>query len=131
MRIKAKLVFRPETIGKLREVFDSIGVKIEEKVDGIAYLYIDDEKYIRLKEELSRLEIEPFELREEQFSDKELDNAEFLYMGPAGYWGVPRPDKRMEDWQKASYDLGTACPKCGFGAIQNRPYLVKEEPKFG
>src|SRR4030066_211408 len=131
MRIKAKLVFRPETLDRLRTVFDNLGIEIEEKIDGIAFLFIDDERYARLKDELSRMGIKPFELREKVFSEKELNSAEFLYMGPAGYWGYPQPEEGMEDWQRASYDLSTACPLCGFGAIQNRPYLVKGEPKFG
>ncbi|OGS56642.1 MAG: hypothetical protein A3K60_01380 [Euryarchaeota archaeon RBG_19FT_COMBO_56_21] len=131
MRIKAKLVFRPETLDRLRTVFDNLGIEIEEKIDGIAFLFIDDERYARLKDELSRMGIKPFELREKVFSEKELNSAEFLYMGPAGYWGYPQPEERMEDWQRASYDLSTACPLCGFGAVQNIPYLVKREPKFG
>jgi len=131
MRIKAKLVFRPEVLGRIRKVFVSLGIEIEEKIDGIAYLFIDDERYTRLMDELSKMGIRPFELREKQFSEKELDSAEFLYMGPAGYWGYPQPEERMDDWQKQSYDLSTACPLCGFGAVQNRPYLVKGEPKFG
>ncbi len=131
MRIKSRLVFRPEEVDRLRGLFDSLGVEVEGKIMGIVYLFIDDERYPRLMDELSRMGIRASEIRTKQFPEKELDSAEFLDMGPAGYWGYPQPEDEMDAWQRASYDLSTACPKCGYGAIQDRPFLIKGEPKFG
>lgn len=133
MRVKSRMVFYPERgeIDRLRGVFDALGIEYDEKMNGIVYLFMDDERYPRLKDELSSMGIRPNELKDKQFSEEELNSAEFLHMGSAGYWGYPQPEDEMDAWQRASYDLSTACPKCGYGAIQNRPYLIKGEPKFG
>ncbi len=131
MRIRSRLVFRPEELDRLRGLFDSLEIDVEEKIVGIVYLYIDDERYPCLMDELQRMEIRPTDMREKQFTVKELDSAEFLCMSQAGYWGYPQPEEEMDAWQRASYDLGTACPKCGFGAIQDRPFQVKGLPRFG
>jgi len=131
MRIKSRLVFYPEELDRLRGLFESLGIEYEEKMDGIVCLFMEDERYTRLMDELPRMGIRPNEIKDKQFSEKELDSAEFLHMGSAGYWGYPQPEEEMDAWQRASYDLSTACPKCGYGAIQDRPYLIKGEPKFG
>ncbi len=94
-------------------------------------MFVDDERYEILKQELASRGIRHTELPEEIYDETELAAAEFLCMGPAGYWGYPQPEGRMVYWQRASYDLSTACPLCGYGAIQNRPYQIKGKPKFG
>ena len=131
MRIKSRLAFMPEEVDRLRNFFDSMGIEVEEGIMGIVYLYIDDERYPRLMDELSTMRIKPTEIKDKQFSEEELNSAEFFNMGPAGYWGYPQPEDERDAWQRASYDLSTACPKCGYGAIQNRPFLIRGEPKFG
>jgi hypothetical protein len=131
MRIKARMVFGLENKEIVRRILDSLGLETDERSKETVTLFIDDPKYNQLKNGLLRRGIEPFEVKEKYFEKKELARAELFNMAPAGYWGYPQPDVNMEDWQRASYDIGTACPLCGFGAVQNRPYFVKGTPKFG
>lgn len=94
-------------------------------------VFTDDERYGLLKKQLEVRGVKFLEHGEKIFEESELAAAEFLQLGAAGHWGYPQPEESREEWQKASFDLTTACPICGYGAIQDRPYLIKGEPKLG
>jgi len=91
-------------------------------------LPVSDEKYRQLMGELAQSGISHNEYRNWVFEDGELDEAEFFDMSPAGYWGYPQPE---DNYLNESYDMSTACPACGRGYVQTKPYLIKGRPRFG
>jgi len=94
------------------------------------YVHVDDQRFKPLIDEFKKSNVDYLELREWEFSEEELRNAEYLDMHPAGYWGYPQPES---SYQEKSYDLSTACskPRCGRGARQIKPFFIKGIPKFG
>ncbi len=63
------------------------------------------------------------------FTDRELDAARWLSM-TAWENGYPLPSEDSK-YEKVTYDLTACCPKCKLGKVQNAPFRIKCEPKWG
>lgn len=64
-----------------------------------------------------------------EFTQRELDSARWLEMS-AWQNGYPQPadDEKFRD---VTYDLTACCNDCKLGKIQNAPFRIKGEPKWG
>lgn len=58
----------------------------------------------------------------------ERATAEWLEMAPTWHAGYPQPE---DGYLTATYDLTGYCPSCGIGALQQAPFRMRGEPKWG
>lgn len=131
MKIKSNIGFRIEDPEIAWKILGDLGLNVNyEHPYQTALLFKDDPKYELLINRLVKKNIQYSEIFEMFFDDDELDKAEYYYLGLAGYWGYPQPMDEFE-YLKESYDESAACPICGNGAKQVRPFLIKGKPKFG
>lgn len=72
----------------------------------------------------------PFDLVRARFSQAEVDRSQWVALASSWYEMYPAP-KDLRGYRRATYDLGNWCPECGTGAVQDRPFLLKGEPKWG
>ncbi len=66
-----------------------------------------------------------------KFSRKEILAADWLELVPEWHFGYPQPDDGAFGYRQASYDLSDWCGSCGIGMMQNAPFQMKREPKWG
>lgn len=64
-----------------------------------------------------------------EFTPRELDEARWLQIN-AWNNGFPQPQK-LHEYAKATFDLSHWCSKCSLGKVQNAPFRIKMEPKWG
>jgi len=88
----------------------------------------DDERRRMLTEGLARRGIAYTEMEYQVFEEGELRTADYLHVTGKAMWGYPQPE---DGYERESYDVSTACPKCLQGARQVRPFMVKNRPNFG
>ena len=117
-----------EPVEKARSLLESYGFKANERswiqtVD----IAIDDERLEPFVENLRKRGTSYTALRHISFDENDLQAAEYLQMSAEVQWGYPQPE---DDYESVSYDSSTKCDKCGQGALQNRPFLLKSRPSF-
>lgn len=66
-----------------------------------------------------------------EFTDDEVQAAEWLEIVPAWHWSYPMPDDDALSYLKEGYDLSCWCPRCHVGAVQVNPFRLTSEPKWG
>ena len=118
-----------EPADKARALLEPYGLKVDEKswiqtVD----MAIDDERLEPFREGLRQKGIDFTEVGYNSYDKNDLQSAEFLQMRAEKLWGYPQPE---DDYEGASFEDSTRCPRCGQGAKQNRPLLLKGRPGFG
>ena len=64
-----------------------------------------------------------------EFTPRELDEARWLELR-AWNNGYPQPED-LQDYARVTFDLSHWCDKCSYGKIQNAPFRIKMEPKWG
>lgn len=64
-----------------------------------------------------------------EFTPRELDSARWLRL-TAWDNGFPQPQEDLKFFE-ATFDLTNACPSCRLGKVQNAPFRIKSEPKWG
>ena len=64
------------------------------------------------------------------FDEFELANASFLRFKSQSFTGFPQPEDDF-GYLKLTYDLSQYCDECGMGALQNAPFRLIGEPKWG
>lgn len=63
------------------------------------------------------------------FTQRELDEARWLELF-AWNNGFPQPQD-LDAYARVTFDLSGWCSKCGLGKVQNAPFRIKMEPKWG
>jgi hypothetical protein len=56
--------------------------------------------------------------------------ATWLHVIPDWHHGYPMPDDDF-GYLELTYELANYCPSCGLGAVQNAPFRMRGEPKWG
>lgn len=64
-----------------------------------------------------------------EFTPRELDEARWLQLN-AWNNGFPQPQD-LDAYARVTFDLSGWCSKCGLGKVQNAPFRIKMEPKWG
>lgn len=131
MRIRSRITFWSEDVQKAARILNPLGFKANTKPNvntHSATLFTDQPEYRELLKELEDYSIQPSETREMWFEEVELENARLLAMHPEGYWGYPQPE---DGFKLESYDTSSACPVCGRGVKQVRPFLISGRPRLG
>jgi len=64
-----------------------------------------------------------------EFTPRELDSAQWLRL-TAWDNGFPQPQEDLKFFE-ATFDLTNACSSCRLGKVQNAPFRIKSEPKWG
>lgn len=64
-----------------------------------------------------------------EFTPRELDEAPWLQLC-AWTNGFPQPQD-LHAYARATFDLSHWCSKCSYGKVQNAPFRIKIEPKWG
>lgn len=67
-------------------------------------------------------------LVEKVFTQKELDEAEWLRIRSKWRWEYPQPEVK---YTQITYDDSQYCERCGSGLIQKNHFRLKIEPKWG
>ncbi|MHC4565784.1 MAG: hypothetical protein ACYTE3_08490 [Planctomycetota bacterium] len=57
-----------------------------------------------------------------QYSDDEVMNAEWV-ISSVGEYQYPQPE---DGYLEATYNMGNACPRCGIGGVQDKPFRLKK-----
>lgn len=65
------------------------------------------------------------------FAREEILAASWLELQPEWHHGYPQPGEMTFGYLKATYDLSRYCHHCGIGKVQNAPFQMKGEPKWG
>lgn len=65
-----------------------------------------------------------------KFTQQECTEADLLVLWPTWHCGYPMPDNDF-GYRNLTYDLHDYCSKCGRGAIQNAPFRMKGDPRWG
>lgn len=131
VRIQSRVNFPLDDVEEARAILEPLGIKPETRPRvniQSAILFVDQPEYEQLTSVLTHRGIHYTELKDLVFSSEELNNARFLEMKPAGYWGYPQPEDGFKD---ESFDPTQQCTSCGRGLLQNRPLLVKGTPRLG
>lgn len=69
-------------------------------------------------------------LTKTKFTLKEKKLAKNLEMIPTWYHGYPEPSDDFS-YRETTYDIKMYCKECGSGKVQNAPYRLKKEPRWG
>jgi hypothetical protein len=65
-----------------------------------------------------------------EFTRRELARAKYLTMHPGWHFGYPQPERDF-GYIRKTYDSTNYCPSCGTGGIQQAPFRMLREPKWG
>ena len=112
--------------------FGRLGIDIaQHKVDGYSsFAVIDilesDPRWTEVAKLLKPLKI--LDIVSTQFSPGELDGAAFSTCDWAWTTGYPQPE---DAYKEVTYDLTNYCSVCGTGRIQNAPFRMVGEPRWG
>lgn len=88
----------------------------------------ENETYFKLKPYLDNWGFSDHALS--KFDDTELDNAKYLNCFPN--WQTLYPESSGDSgYKNLTYDTSNYCKKSGTGLVQNSPFRVKKEPKWG
>lgn len=131
MRTRARISFPGNE--RTTEVISRFG--LEMKVSGSGgvralRLFEDDERYHPFIDELRKADAHPITFTEPVFTKKEMQDAEFFEVLPSAQWGYPQPCDDF-GYLSVSFHMKSACPICGQGAAQVKPYHLIGPPKFG
>lgn len=64
------------------------------------------------------------------YDKKDIDNANQLVLDGVWVNGYPQPED-IPEYVNLTYDVENYCYTCGVGAQQNKPFVIKKEPKWG
>ncbi|MGE3801053.1 MAG: hypothetical protein AB7H80_08540 [Candidatus Kapaibacterium sp.] len=108
------------------EMLRSKGVNVDVGIHAIQLE--EDDLYSELASFFKEREVVNIEYAE--FTAQELNEASLLFY--TGTWenGYPQP-KRNKAYLNATFDLSRYCSVCGIGKVQNAPFRIKSEPKWG
>lgn len=65
------------------------------------------------------------------FSHGEISRAKWLELDPQWHYGYPQPNEDEFGYLTATYDLNDYCDQCGIGKVQQAPFQMRGEPKWG
>lgn len=65
------------------------------------------------------------------FSHGEISSAKWLGLDPQWHYGYPQPNEDEFGYLTATYDLSDYCDQCGIGKVQQAPFQMRGEPKWG
>jgi hypothetical protein len=104
-----------------------MGLKIDERFSRIR-IAENDERWPAVR--TLKQQYRHFETCDVRYTLNELANARWLRIGPAWHHGYPMPDTDF-GYLGQTYNLSGCCNTCSTGAIQNRPFRMAKEPKWG
>jgi hypothetical protein len=87
-----------------------------------------NDSHYPLASKLSK-KFDAFELVHSEFSDEEMNQAEFFLISSSKILGFPQPDSD-DTWRKNSFDVSQQCSNCGIGAHQTSPLTMKKQPRW-
>lgn len=73
---------------------------------------------------------DPVDIINTTFSRSELKQSDYLVMLPSWHHGYPMPDDDF-GFLSVTFDTTDYCTACGIGRQQNKPFIMKSEPKWG
>jgi hypothetical protein len=76
------------------------------------------------------LEYPALDLTWTEFSPAELRVAQWVELRATSHHGYPMPDEDF-GYLAATFDLREYCSACGVGAVQNAPFRLRSEPRWG
>lgn len=88
----------------------------------------EDERWGRLEELLKQWNA--VVLPDTRFTSAEMSRAPFFVLQSVWHWGYPQPESGFR-YLKATYDLSSYDPVTRMGLVQNAPFQMKGEPKWG
>ena len=136
MRIKSRFSLWAEP-DEAKEYFTIIGNHSKDIPSERTFISLevfnDSPEYDCLRKAFERYGQDPYELKDQIFTSKELSSALILRMVPnSHYGGYPQPETNVErGFLGVSYDLEAGCPYCTKGMLQNRPLRLKSGIKMG
>jgi hypothetical protein len=91
-------------------------------------LHESDERLVAVRKALGKTNI--LDMIETEFTEEEMNSADYLVLDPAWHWGYPMPaDDRA--YLRVTYDLREYCCSCGIGASQHAEFRFDREPAWG
>lgn len=128
MRVVLRLTFGARR-DVAKEILEPLGFRVSQRSDlQVLRIPVDEHRYRLLASELKKRGIHFSSTKELEFDADEVQVAELLQVVEDAQWGYPQPE---DNYKRESYDLSTACSKCGEGARQVKPFMVKNRPNFG
>jgi hypothetical protein len=115
-------------IGKTdKKILDEFGLEAQ-PIGSIGVYYIEDNdvRWPRISEWAK--ERRAVVLTETRFSPDENEAAEWFEISINSHQGYPQPES---GYIEQTYDLSDSCPTCLAGRVQNMPFRIKGEPKWG
>lgn len=125
MRLDSYMTF-VDMLKETKDAFKLIGREDKfNESDTLQAIELDtgSEEYKIFLNELGKKKIKYDERFQKKFSESELKEAEYLKLFIGNYWGYPQPEDR---YRKLCFDVSSACPKCGNGAKQIKPFMLRE-----
>lgn len=92
-------------------------------------LFNDDEKFELTLDFLRNRNIEPT-VSEAVFSQKEIDEAQWLSIRSTWRYAYPQPEKD-QGYIFSTYNTKNYCDQCGKGLIQKENFTINKEPNWG
>jgi hypothetical protein len=130
LRVRARITFAD--LPGAHELIGRFGLQSDCKY-GIhaVYMFVDDSKYEQFKVELEKLQGRPvLDHKAAVYSEYEMADASFFELSITSEWGFPQPEDDFA-YREVSFDRSTACPLCGEGMRQVKPYYITGCPRFG
>lgn len=126
------LNFPPEAWPRAQELFRAMGradlAQQGRKPSGYVLKFESELEFRRFQSKLRTLDPDPFVRRERIYTEAELQRASLLHLVVTR---APKADGGPR--HGTEYDLTNACPRCGTGAVQTSPLVLKrsETPRPG
>lgn len=110
-----------------QQQLNDIGIEIP---TGLATFEVSEEQshWSRIRDLIA--EWQCLDLVRTEFTEAELEAAEYLRLVAEWHFGYPQP-KNGFGYLAATYDLSDYCKVCGTGARQQSSFRLKGEPKWG
>jgi hypothetical protein len=96
---------------------------------GFASFELDDETWQRLAARFRSWGA--VHIPRTKFTARELSGAAWLRAVPTWHHGYPQPDEDDFGYLSATYRSGAGCTACGVGRVQEHPFRMRREPKWG
>ncbi len=129
MEINRYVSFDIKKYFELQKFFKEQGIKYEETPYDFCFdIYESNINWPFVKEYIERENI--FSWTETVFSQREINNAEWMRIRSVWHFGYPQPEIGFMNGE-VTYDRKVKCPECGRGFKQFESFRIKKVPKWG
>jgi len=113
----------------VRAQLNSMGIQVNDS--GMATFKVSEEDGLWADIKKFLTEVDYVDIVDTIFSKAEISAADHFEIVPGWHHGYPQPRDDVFGFRERTYDLQHYCKLCGVGLIQDSPFQMVGEPKWG